>query len=476
MSGDRSREPDVSAPVLTLRVESGSRQGDVVHFEGTRVTVGRHPDADLEFGPATDREVSAHHAAFARDREGWFLRDLGSRNGTWVDGHRIDRDRRIQGGETVQFGTGGPLCRVEVSSAGSAEDDLPPPRAESSKLSSSADSLTSRIRRKASRRSLHLGFALVALVVVLGLSVLSFLVASRQREATWEEERRTLQARLDSALRASEVAGGAVEARLKGLSDALARSRERIRQLRTELERTRSVSDEEVETLRQRLQAATAALERQQLAASLDFERIRERNWRAVAQIHVELADGSVVSGTAFAVLDDGTLVTARHMLAGPNAEGRPRRIAVQFAGSDQLWPARLLALDPMLDVALLRTENLIGTVPTVARVNSRSDSLVPGAPLAVLGFPLGGARNPRAEETEKPPRPLLSAGVLERVSDGILEIQGYGDRGASGSPIFNARGEVVGVLYGGQREEGAAGTVVGVSADAIDRLLSQLP
>jgi len=318
--------------------------------------------------------------------------------------------------------------------------------------------------------------AVAALVVLLGLTVFAVLAASRQREAAWRRERTTLQARLDSALRASQNASGRAQQRTEGLADALARSRRTIAQLRTELGRTRSASDQQVEALRQRLQAATAALQRQQIAASLDFDAIREKNWKAVAQLYVEFTDGAVVSGTAFAIRPNGTLVTARHMVVGEEGDQRPRRVTVQFAGSRQVWPARLVALDRSVDIAVLRVENVVGSVPTVAGLRPPSDSIVSGQPVAILGFPLGGAEDPDGGGAGEPPRPLLSAGVLDRVRPGILDIQGYGERGASGSPIFDADGDVVGVLYGGRVDDEGVRRLVGVPADALTDLLDRIP
>ena len=51
-------------------------------------------------------EISAHHAALQWDGEAWWVRDLGSRNGTWVDGVRVDSPagRLLPEGGRVCFG------------------------------------------------------------------------------------------------------------------------------------------------------------------------------------------------------------------------------------------------------------------------------------------------------------------------------------------------------------------------------------
>lgn len=51
------------------------------------VTIGRGPDAEVVLEPTT---VSRHHAQLAVTSAGYVLRDLGSKNGTYVNGEPID--------------------------------------------------------------------------------------------------------------------------------------------------------------------------------------------------------------------------------------------------------------------------------------------------------------------------------------------------------------------------------------------------
>jgi len=65
------------------------------------VRVGRADDNDLVLA---DPEVSRHHARLERDGQGWRAIDLGSTNGTWVNGVRLDA-ATIAAGDEVAFGS-----------------------------------------------------------------------------------------------------------------------------------------------------------------------------------------------------------------------------------------------------------------------------------------------------------------------------------------------------------------------------------
>jgi FHA domain len=66
-----------------------------------RLTVGRAPANDLQLN---DNTVSGQHAAIEWQPEGWTVRDLGSSNGTQVNGRRIDQPWSLNPGDSVRFG------------------------------------------------------------------------------------------------------------------------------------------------------------------------------------------------------------------------------------------------------------------------------------------------------------------------------------------------------------------------------------
>lgn len=77
------------------------------------VRIGRAPDNDIVLDAHNDREASGHHAEFRCENNIWNVVDLGSRNGTFVRGERIDR-RELHSGDEVSFGSKGPRVRVEI--------------------------------------------------------------------------------------------------------------------------------------------------------------------------------------------------------------------------------------------------------------------------------------------------------------------------------------------------------------------------
>ncbi len=67
----------------------------------TVFTIGRSPDCDLPLGDLT---VSWHHAELRYSGEAWVLVDLGSTNGTRVNGWRADSGFTVRAGDRVSFG------------------------------------------------------------------------------------------------------------------------------------------------------------------------------------------------------------------------------------------------------------------------------------------------------------------------------------------------------------------------------------
>ena len=87
---------------IALRIESGELQGKSVEVVGHEFLVGREQGSDLEL---PDPTVSARHASLSGlDDATALITDLGSRNGTFVNGRQIYEPVVLEGGERVRFG------------------------------------------------------------------------------------------------------------------------------------------------------------------------------------------------------------------------------------------------------------------------------------------------------------------------------------------------------------------------------------
>jgi S1-C subfamily serine protease len=423
-----------------LRVESGAFEGQTLTFERDRISVGRHPSSELRFDAARDLEVSAQHAVILRRGHLWFVRDLGSKNGTFVNGARAQGDHALSAGDQLSFGTGGPsvlflLSPPPETAAGFATTLESTAAVARAQMATSDETLRVRARVARETRSLRLLVGTLTLALV-GVVIVLVGTNARQQSA-WEAERARMLAEVDSLL-------------LRGAASVA--SEGEVRQLRAALEDARSQNgDASLEELRAQLQAATVALERQQLAAAIDFRAIEERSGSAVAAIWVDFGADEVLTATAFFADSEGLLVTNRHVVSGAQGDRRPRRLAVRFSGSRETWPAEVVATSTEWDVALIRVTGA-GARPDPVRFNGSADTIPAGRPLLVIGFPLGGEAVVVQEPGATGARPITSTAVLLGMGDLGLELQGYGAEGASGSPVFDEAGEVVGILQGSVR------------------------
>ena len=69
---------------------------------------------------------------------------------------------------------------------------------------------------------------------------------------------------------------------------------------------------------------------------------------------------------------------------------------------------------------------------------------------------------------------PSLTLGTISKTLSSTLQIDGYGAEGASGSPVFDARGRLIGVVTSGQRESGGR-IVFAERTEAVAELLAGL-
>ena len=455
-----------------LRIISGARSGQREVFEKSYIGLGRHPLSDVRFDAEKDLDASTRHAAIVKTGESYVLRDLGSTNGTFVNGEKLDGERPLRDGDTLKFGLHGPEVTFNVLR--DEEEVVMPAVVVPPRTSKTEDSITAKPApparpapaakpkpRGATRAEAELPTAPMtpkaappsktsvlraevgaqrsrarALTVMLGI-----IIAGALGVVYWQ------------GLKSNEAITGAVNT-VDSLRAELA-TLQRLRQ-QADSERTvllaelRQVRDpraqEQLQRRITRVEQRSAAL---QQAEGMDFQSIQRQNAGAVAVIYVRFPDTTqMFEATAFSVNPQGLMITNRHNVLGRGGE-QPRDIAIRFNGSTDVHPARFVRALPDADLAVIQLESQ-GPFPAVSGLESGGGAV--GDPIALLGFPGGSSGTDR-------PRAKLVTGSITAVSDSLLELDAFSGTGASGSPIFDRNGRVIGVLYGGRG--GASSTAI---------------
>lgn len=86
-------------PIKELLVRSADGAARIVRLDSDRLVLGRSASNELCY--PDDGGLSRQHLAFERDGDGWAVVDLGSKNGTRVNGDAIQGKRRLQAGDQI---------------------------------------------------------------------------------------------------------------------------------------------------------------------------------------------------------------------------------------------------------------------------------------------------------------------------------------------------------------------------------------
>jgi len=449
---------------------SGARAGQSEAFRKGYIGLGRHPLSDVRFDAERDLDVSSRHAAIVRKAEGFVLQDLGSRNGTFVNGTRISGDTVLKRGDVIGFGSNGPALEFQVvesdeDATASAEalaervsaprDVMPAARASAAPRATAPRPSTGvRIAAEVARQTAQLRRTTKILILLLLIVGTGF---------TWMQ--------LDSRRRARESQNITThfQTELEGVRDALKASQDQTTRLRKELEAASGNA-----TSVRRLRAELDSAERRRSAiGSVDYRAISHKNQDAVAMVLVEYADGERYSGTAFAVDSQGTMVTNKHILVGEDGTKTPRRLGVIFSGSTQFWRAEVIGVSTETDVGVFRV-TIKGGTPRVAALARTREGIERGDPVAILGYPLGFDLPMDAQGGQPIAEPTLTVGTVSKSLSSVVQVDAYGAPGSSGSPIFDRDGKVIAVLYGGERESNGK-IIFGVPAYQVTDYLKTL-
>lgn len=469
---------------------SGARAGQTETFRKAYLGLGRHPLSDVRFDAERDLDVSSRHAAVIRKPDGFVLQDLGSKNGTYVNGARIDDQHLLADGDVIGFGARGPALEfhlleetedeVATRTAEAAAGRLsqprqvvpaaapPPPGAPAARPRSST---AVRIAAEVARQTSQLRRTTKVLLGLLMLAIVGFGTNAWVQRHDQTAELIRIRAWADSVAEEAQRTAREFQSEVAGLRQANRQSLAEIERLRRQMADAGDAGT--VARLRAELQAAQQRQLRIAGAGAVDYRGISERNQDAVALVLVELSETERYSGTAFAVDSQGTLVTNKHVLVGERGDRIPRRIAVKFSGSRQWFPGRFVGVADEADVGVLRVDVRGGT-PRVQGIVHDPRSLQRGDPVAIIGYPLGLDLPMEGQGLDVVASPTLTVGTASKVLPTLVQVDGYGAPGSSGSPVFDRAGNVAGVLYGGVQESNGR-IILAVPASAVAAYLHRL-
>ena len=94
---------------------------EMITLQGDRLTIGRGPSNDLAL--EADSKVSRLHAVMERYQSGWAIKDLGSRNGTFVNGERLITERVLRPGDEVSIGDTRLAYRLDEAPGAEGEEE-----------------------------------------------------------------------------------------------------------------------------------------------------------------------------------------------------------------------------------------------------------------------------------------------------------------------------------------------------------------
>ena len=448
---------------IELRILSGARAGQTEVFDQPSIVIGRKPSSDLRFDTHQDLDVSATHGEIIERGGRFFVADHRSTNGTFVNGQPVHAETEIKDGDIIAFGENGPT--VEVRAKGDPTGKTPAiPRTGPSKivkpLPPSNMSTHERVAVAVKEQTRGMKTMLIGSMIGLGALAIAAYWFGHKEASLQVAELTRLVAQTESTTNALRIR---TRTRDTSFANALARHSD---SLRTKVQTiTAGGSESELAALKLELQRSRAT---QQGLASLDFSSIPAKNDNAIAFLISEL-DGVLYGGTAFAVTPSGLMVTNAHNVRSATGAA-PTQLEIQFANTATRLPARVVKVseDTTEDLALIQIVGK-GPYPTVAGVSGSGDVKV-GSPLITIGFPLSLGLTQQGNIVKT----TLVAGPASKHIPTLLQIDSYGTHGSSGAPVFDIRGYVVGVVWGGP-PGGEARVVYAVPSDRLVAFMGSL-
>jgi putative serine protease PepD len=225
--------------------------------------------------------------------------------------------------------------------------------------------------------------------------------------------------------------------------------------------------DSLIEAVRAAEERADAIEAQMRAVRGVDLASISQTSQGAIGLV-TAFSPSGVYDGSGFMVTESGYFITNRHVVLPDGASAD----SIFITMADQSRPLRAVIANVAErygpDLAVLLVDRYSG--PHLRQIDWSGTRMRQGEPAALIGFPAGmvAAMDANLTGTVKT---SMSAGIFSKVETERVQFDGFTVSGSSGSPIFNASGEVVAVHRSGLRE--AAGLGFGVP---INKLIPLLP
>jgi serine protease Do len=148
-----------------------------------------------------------------------------------------------------------------------------------------------------------------------------------------------------------------------------------------------------------------------------------------------------MVTGSGFVMRSEGIVLTNEHVVQ------RAEKVSVIFPGRSGRYPAEVVGTDKQTDLAVVRVEAPEGEDPFHEATLGDSDRLEVGEWVVAIGNPYGLEGTVSLGIVSAKGRNLNTDDLLNE----FIQTDAMIDRGSSGGPLVNLRGEVVGINSRGQ-------------------------
>lgn len=250
-------------------LKNSSLAGTEQTFERASVRIGRKPDCEVRFDAEKDLAVSGEHAEIRELDGGLVVRDLGSRNGTFVNGVRLAGQVALAPSDVVRLGASGPEMSIDnQASPVLATIGEPAPAKQGVGLATMQRAIDKATLDERATNRKRLRIAMLCIVFATG----GGLLWSRQRQQRLDEELKRSQSEIEVARRDAEKArleSEAAKGAVHQIGTSVDATREETARLRKETEEAKRIASEARAQLEGQLESALAEHTRE-LAALKD--------------------------------------------------------------------------------------------------------------------------------------------------------------------------------------------------------------